>query len=150
MLTLHLPVLCAGMLFTGPVATEAGDSLLVVEAVTAFHQALTNGDSTAALGWLAPDVVILEAGTRETLQEYRDHHLGADMAYARSTRTIRGPINVKISGDAAWAESTSENTRTVEGRTTRSSGAELMVLTRSAQGWRIRAIHWSSRTRRDP
>ena len=125
------------------------DSTLVAAAITAFHAALTNGDSTGALSWLAPDVVVLEAGTRETRQEYRDHHLGADMQYARSTRTTRGPINVTVMGDAAWAESTSENSRTVEGRTTRSSGAELMVLSRTPQGWRIRAIHWSSRTRRE-
>lgn len=125
-----------------------GDSLLVAGAIAAFHESLATGDSAAALKWLAADVVILEAGTRETLQEYRDHHLGADIQYARSTRTTRGPINVTISGDAAWAESTSENSRTVEGRVTRSSGAELMVLSRTPVGWRIRAIHWSSRTRR--
>ena len=124
----------------------AGDSLLVAAAITAFHQSLVDGDSTGALGWLAPDAVVLEAGTRETRQEYRDHHLGADMQYARSARTTRSPINVTVTGDAAWAESTSETTRTVEGRTTRSSGAELMVLSRTAQGWRIRAIHWSSRS----
>lgn len=126
------------------------DSTLVVAAVESFHGALASGDSAGAMGWLAPDAVVLESGSRETRQEYKDHHLGADMAYARTTRTTRGPINVTIAGDAAWAESTSENTRTAEGRTTRSSGAELMVLSRTAQGWRIRAIHWSSRTRRDP
>jgi ketosteroid isomerase-like protein len=125
-----------------------GDSLLVAGAITAFHESLANGDSAAALKWLTADVVILEAGTRETLQQYRDHHLGADIQYARSTRTTRGPINVTVSGNAAWAESTSENSRTVEGRVTRSSGAELMVLSRTSEGWRIRAIHWSSRTRR--
>jgi ketosteroid isomerase-like protein len=124
------------------------DSVLVAAAITAFHSALSTGDSMAALSWLADDVVVLEAGTRETRQEYRDHHLGADIQYARSTRTTRGPIAVRVVGDVAWAESTSENTRTVEGRTTRSSGAELMVLSRTAKGWQIRAIHWSSRTRR--
>jgi hypothetical protein len=29
-----------------------------------------------------------------------------------------------------------------------STGAELMVLRRDGDGWRIVAIHWSSRTRR--
>jgi ketosteroid isomerase-like protein len=127
------------------------DSVMVAATVTAFHASLADGDSTGALRWLAADAVILEAGTRETRQEYRDHHLGADMQYARSTRTDRGPIRVTVAGDAAWAESTSENSRTVEGRTSRSSGAELMVLSRTTHGWQIRAIHWSSRTRRaDP
>ena len=126
------------------------DSTLVVAAVTSFHGALASGDSASVMGWLAPDAVVLEAGTRETRQEYRDHHLGADMAYARSTRSTRSPIRVTVVGDVAWAESTSENSRTTDGRTTLSSGAELMVLSRGDKGWRIRAIHWSSRTRRDP
>ena len=76
------------------------------------------------------DVVVLEAGTRETRQEYRDHHLGADMQYARSTRTTRGPIHVTVVGDVAWAESTSESSRTVEGRTVLSSGGSTRRLCR--------------------
>ena len=35
-------------------------------------------------------------------------------------------------------------------RQVNSSGAELMVLSRTPQGWRITAIDWSSRTRRPP
>jgi hypothetical protein len=35
-------------------------------------------------------------------------------------------------------------------RAVNSVGAELAVLTRAGDGWRIRAIHWSSRARRTP
>jgi ketosteroid isomerase-like protein len=53
-----------------------------------------------------------------------------------------------VRGDAAWVSSTSTTTGEYRGRQVNSSGAELMVLARTPQGWRIAAIHWSSRTRR--
>jgi hypothetical protein len=36
----------------------------------------------------------------------------------------------------------------MNGRAINSSGAELMVLVRTSSGWKISAIHWSSRARR--
>ena len=46
-------------------------------------------------------------------------------------------------GDADY-----ENQGQFNGRAVNSTGAELMVLTKSGAGWLIRAIHWSSRNRR--
>jgi hypothetical protein len=48
----------------------------------------------------------------------------------------------------AWATSTSTTQGEVRGRAINSAGAELMVLVRGADGWKISAIHWSSRSRR--
>ena len=127
-----------------------GDSASVANVVARFHAALTAGDSTAAMELLAPDAVILESGEVETRAEYRSHHLAADISYAKSMKTTRGPIHVSVRGDVAWASSTSTNTGESRGRQVSSASAELMVLVRTEAGWRIVAIHWSSRAQRPP
>jgi ketosteroid isomerase-like protein len=129
-------------------AQQGTDSTEVVATVAAFHQALVRGDSVAALALLAPDALILEAGGIETREEYRSHHLAADIGFVRAVPAVSGPIRVVIVNHVAWATSTSTSQGTFEGRPIQSQGAELMVLTRTTMGWRIRAIHWSSRARR--
>lgn len=129
-------------------AAQTPDSTLVLRTVTEFHQALSRGDSTAALALLAPDVTILESGGREDRDEYRAHHLSADIEFARAVPSRVGPMKVTIVGDVAWVSSTSETTGTFRERPINSVGAELIVLSRHPGGWKIRAIHWSSRTRR--
>ena len=124
-----------------------GDSADVAAAVARFHAALATGDSTGALALLTPDAQILESGGAETLAEYRSHHLSSDIGYARAVTTQRGATAVRVQGDAAWAASTSTSTGTFRMRPVAAAGAELMVLVRTPQGWRIAAIHWSSRDR---
>lgn len=138
---------------TLPLAALAGqqqdsDSLAVVATVTAYHRALVEGDSAAALALLAADAVVLESGGMESRAEYRDGHLPSDIAFARAVSAIRGPIRVTVIGDVAWAVSTSESRGQYRDRAINSAGAELMVLSRTPSGWQIRAIHWSSRSRR--
>ena len=131
-------------------ARAPGDSAAVVAVVRAYHAALESGDSTAALALLATDAIIVESGGSETRDEYRAHHLPGDMAFARAIKAERGAVRVVVQGDVAWATSTSTTQGEYRGRQINSSGAELMVLSRSTTGWMIRAIHWSSRTRRQP
>ena len=132
-----------------PGGRSASDSAEVVSVVRRFHELLAAADSTAALALLSPDVVILESGDVETRDEYRSHHLAADIAYARApVRTTRTPARVVVRGDVAWVASSSSAQGEMRGRTVNSSGAELMILTRVVSGWQIRAIHWSSRARR--
>ena len=141
-----------GMASTARAATVSqpaaqGDSAAVAAAVHAFHAALARGDSAQALALLAPGATILESGGVETVAEYRGHHLPADIDFARAVPATRSPVRVTVRGDAAWAVSTSETKGEFRGRAVNSAGAELMVLTRTADGWRISAIHWSSRRR---
>jgi ketosteroid isomerase-like protein len=67
------------------------------EVVLAFHEALASGDSVTALELLAEDVVIYESGGVEaSREEYRSHHLPADMAFTSSTErevTVEQPVN---------------------------------------------------------
>ena len=108
---------------------SAGDSLAVAGVVQAFHDRLAAGDSAGVLALLAPDAMILEGGVMETREE----------------REVR---QLTVSGDAAWVVSSSGLRGEMDGRALDLEGAELMVLTRTPEGWRIAAIHWSSRRRR--
>ncbi len=129
-------------------AAAPGDSAEVAATVERYHAALAAGDSAAALALLAPDAVILESGGIETREEYRAHHLPADIAFAQAVPGERDPIRVTVRGDVAWAVSARTTRGDYRGRSIDSAGAELMVLTRTPEGWRISAIHWSSRARR--
>lgn len=115
--------------------------------VQRFHAALAAGDSAAALDLLAADALILESGEIETREEYRAHHLPADIEFARSTTREPGTPTVTVRETAAWVASVGRTTGTFRGRALDVSSAELVVLTRTPEGWRIAAVHWSSRSR---
>jgi ketosteroid isomerase-like protein len=116
--------------------------------VDAFHRALAEGDSVSALALLDEDVTILESGGVEDKEHYRSGHLAGDMRFAASVPRERGDVEVRVVGDVAWAWSTNVAQGRLGEREVNSQGAELVVLRRQAEGWRIVAIHWSSRQRR--
>lgn len=124
------------------------DSAAVIAAVERYHRALAEGDTAAALSLLANDAMVLESGEVEVGDEYRSHHLPADIQFARAVPSVRVPVRVVVRGDVAWAISTSRTRGEYRGRSIDSQGAELMVLTREGSGWMILAIHWSSHASR--
>ena len=139
-------VLC---LAAGPLAAQpASDEASVLGVVSGFHAALTAGDMAKAMALVADDAVFLEAGSVETRAQYEKDHLPADIEFEKGVSTKRSPIRVVVVGEAAWATSTSEVMGTYQGRAVDSIGTELIVLSRGSGGWRIRAVHWSSRARR--
>ena len=123
----------------------AEDSAAVVEVMRRFRQALIAGDSVSALGLLHTDVRVLESGGTETREEYAVHHLPADMAFLQAIPGEQELVRLDIRGDVAWASSTSVQQGSFRDRPVNSRGAELMVLVRTPGGWRIAAVHWSSR-----
>ena len=124
--------------------TPSAPADAILAAVNGFHDALRRGDAKAAMELLAPDATVLESGAAQTREEYEKHHLSEDIAFSRAMTTTNSTPTVVMEGDTAWVSSTSRVTGTFEGREVNSAGAELMVLTNSPGGWRIRAIHWSS------
>lgn len=124
---------------SGP-AAQAG---LVVDA---FHTALKAGDTVKAANLVADDALIFEAGFAERSKaEYAAEHLAADAKFEKAaTETVLRRIG-EASGDLAWIAT--------EGRVQARSGekvtdrltTESMVLRRTAAGWRIVHVHWSSR-----
>lgn len=139
----------AGYVGTPPVldAGQEPDSAAVVAVVEAFHAALEQADTAAVRGLLAADAIVQEGGVVETRAEYFSHHLPADMAFAGAVQAERRVMTVEVRNDVAWVASASHRTGTFRDREIDLQGAELMVLTRGPDGWRISAIHWSSRSR---
>ena len=113
--------------------------------VHAFHAALARGEAETAAALLASDAVVIESGGIESRAEYLAHHLPEDIAFARAVAQERSDVRVVRTGDVAWVSARSRSHGTFRGREIRSAGAELIVLSREAAGWRIRAIHWSAR-----
>jgi len=130
------------------VHAQNSEKAAVVAVVEAFHAALAAGDSITALSHLADDVIILESGGTEDKSHYRSGHLAGDMRFAQAVPRQRGEITVTIAGDVAWAHATSITQGRMGEREINSQSAELMVLARAGETWKIRAVHWSSRQRR--
>lgn len=131
-------------------ATVARSALTQDEAdaaktVEQFHAALARDDGNAAMTLLATDAVILESGSIESRSDYEVHHLPEDIKFAKTVHSTRSNVDVRVEGDTAWLTSQSHADGAFEGKAIKSTGVELSVLTRTDKGWRIRAIHWSSR-----
>lgn len=122
----------------------------LAQAVEEFTHALKRGDANAAMELLAPDAVILESGAMQTREEYGRKHLLEDIAMLRSVPMTRSDLTIKQEGNTAWATSLYRLSGKFEDKEINSQGAELMVLTKTPQGWRIRAIHWSNRPMKKP
>ena len=120
------------------------DAAAITAAVDGFHDALRRGDSKAALNLLAADAVILESGSAQTREEYAREHLAEDIAFVKAVPGTRSMLSIKQEGNVAWTTATTQSAGTSNGREVNSAGVELMVLTKTKAGWRIRAIHWSS------
>ena len=133
---------------TSPDKSSSIDSAAVIKTVSDYHTALETGDSLKALSLLSNDAVILESGSVESRSEYRSHHLPEDIKFARAVPAKRSAVTVTIAGLMAWTSGTSTAQGTFNERSINSMGAESMVLAKTADGWKIRQIHWSSRTKR--
>ncbi len=141
--------LCLGTASTRVHAQAARlDSAGAVAAVSQFHEALAAQDSVRAISLLARDVLVLESGAIQTRAEYLSHHLGADMKAMQGSKGIRTLVRVTMLGDAAYVVSKTATAATNADGSNGSEMAEIMVLSKTPNGWTIRAIHWSSRRRR--
>lgn len=132
----------APSLFASEPALSAEAAL--AQAVEEFARALKQGDPKAAMELLAPDALILESGAMQTREEYGRKHLLEDIAMLRSVPMARSDLTIKQEGNTAWATSLYRLTGKFEDKEINAQGAELMVLTKTPEGWRIRAIHWSN------
>ena len=124
------------------------DSVAAVAAIGQFQAALAAGDSVRAVALLADDVLIMEGGAIQTRAEYLGGHLGADMKASQGSKGERSVIKVSILNDAAYIVSKTVTPPRGAAGSTGSELAELMVVSKTSSGWKIRAVHWSSRRRR--
>ncbi len=125
------------------------EAITAARVVDAFHTALEQGDTEAALTFLADDVLIFEGGGAERSKaEYAEHHLAADAAFSAAVPSVMSRRTARAGADSAWVASESRTTGEFNGRPIDSLSAETMVLRHEADGWRITHIHWSSHAAR--
>ena len=120
-----------------------------VAIVDSFHDALSGGQTDAALRLLSDDVLIYESGRAERSKaEYASHHLKADAEFAGATQRKLVKRASWVGTDTAWVTSETETAGTFKGRALSLTGTETMILRRTAGVWKIVHIHWSSATKR--
>jgi len=117
----------------------------VASVLESFYGAIKRGDATAAMSVIAPDAMFVESGTLETRAEYEKNHLPLDIDFERQITGKRGPLRVTFAGDTAWIIATTEYDGKIEDGYVSFASSQLMVLTKDADAWKIRSIHWSSR-----
>jgi ketosteroid isomerase-like protein len=127
-------------------AMHTSDSTNVVQAVERFTAALAMGDSTTVATLLLPEAVILEGGVVEDRHHYLDHHYPSDARFLQAMTRDPKAQQIHVVGDVAYVASTSRLHGSYRDRDIDLSSAELMVLRKTGEGWRVAAIHWSSRT----
>lgn len=132
-----LTVSCA----PAPANDEAG----VTAAAKAFQTAMDTGDAATVMQYLAEDALMMEGGTIENRMQYEKDHLPADLEFAKGMTAKRMPVQQTVRGDVAWVRTSTEFSGTFQGQPLALLGLETMVLTREPEGWRIKALHWSSR-----
>jgi ketosteroid isomerase-like protein len=145
-----LALLCTSMISPAAAQTPANAEASVAAAVKAFHSAFASGNAADVMQFIAQDALMMEGGTIETRDQYEQSHLPADIAFEKAVKATRTPVRVVVRGDVAWVTTSADFVGTFEDRPVDFQGLELIVLSREAAGWRIRAIHWSSRNRRPP
>ena len=121
------------------------DEADVATVLESFYGAVKRGDAKAAMSFIAPDAVFVESGRLETREQYEKNHLPLDIDFERQITGKRGPLRITFAGDTAWIIATTEYDGTVDGGPVSFASSQLMVLTKDADAWKIRSIHWSSR-----
>lgn len=138
-------LLCTLTAACGPGASTANDEADVAAAVKAFQTAMDTGDAATVMQYIADDALMMEGGTIENRMQYEKDHLPADLDFAKGMTAKRMPVKQDVRGDVAWVRTSTEFTGTFQEQPLSLLGLETMVLTREPEGWRIRALHWSSR-----
>jgi hypothetical protein len=70
--------------------------------------------------------------------------------FEKAVPSKRSPIRAVVMGESARASTTNELVGTIQGRAVDLVATELIILSKAPDGWRIRAISWSSRSRVKP
>jgi ketosteroid isomerase-like protein len=117
----------------------------VAAVLESFYGAIKRGDATAAMSVIAPDALFIESGRLETRAQYEMNHLPADIAFEKQVDGKRDPLRITFKDDAAWVIATTTYDGKFDGAPVQFVSAQLMVLTKDGDAWKIRSIHWSSR-----
>ncbi len=116
-----------------------------LEIVAAFGAALDAGDETVLASLLAPDVQIAESGGIErSLEEYRAHHMAADIAFSEAVETTILDRRIYEADGLVTVITEAVSKGTFREKPINSRLMETMVLQEVGGTWKIVHIHWSS------
>lgn len=116
--------------------------------VDAFHAALHAGETERAAALLSDDALVFEAGNAEESKAvYAAGHLAADATFEKAATSALLRRWGQANGEMAWIASEGRTQAKLGDRTLDRLTTESMVLRRTAAGWRIVHVHWSSRPR---
>jgi ketosteroid isomerase-like protein len=125
------------------VAPEAADAVAALER---FSTALSAGNLEVAGAELDPSVLILESGGAErSRDEYLGGHAKSDATFLKAAHLTLKRRTATAAGDLAWVGSESEIHATKDGKPLAIASTETAVLKKTAAGWKIVHLHWSSR-----
>lgn len=129
-------------------STQVVDSAVYQSAagqvVQQFHQALQQGKRDVVLAQLSPTVQIFEGGAVErSRDEYKTHHLDADIQYLTQVSSELLEQQIEIIGDVAYAVSRTSQKGEIKGKKIDRSGTESLVLRNIKGQWQIVLVHWS-------
>lgn len=125
------------------------EAVAAVDVVERFNAALGSGDLETVEKLLAPDVLVLESGGAErSREEYLGHHAASDAEFLKGAHRQLLRQRARVSGGLAWVGSESELHTQADDKPLTLLSTETIVLRKTAEGWRIAHIHWSSRTKR--
>ena len=147
-LALAHPVAASTETKAAPLTGAAAEAARVVDA---FHAALKAGETGRAASLMAPGVLVFEAGGAEASKAaYGAEHLAADAAFEKTAVEEILRRTGAAAGHSAWIATEGRvRARTGEKVTDRLT-TETMILARTADGWRIVHVHWSSRANPPP
>ena len=129
--------------FVQDIEPAAKEAVAVVEAFSAAIKAVRIDQASALLD---PKVLVLESGGSERGRDhYLAEHAQADADYMKDARQTLRYRQARVAGDIAWVGTESVVSHDKAGKSAFSLSTETMVLKKSAQGWKIVHIHWSSR-----
>jgi ketosteroid isomerase-like protein len=117
-----------------------------IEAVDAFHAALRNKDTAAALSLLDRSLVVFEFGAVDpTAEGYAFRHLPFDMDLAVATRWMLETRRAGGEGNERWVLSTYRVTgKQSDGTPIDQTTLETVILRRTGELFRIVHFHWST------
>lgn len=121
------------------------DEEKLVQVLNDFRTAIISNDSEKAAALLTDDARILESGGIETKEEYLSHHFHSDGKFLSAMEREVRSQEVKSSENTAWISTVSHMSGTYNERDIGINSAELAVLVKTENGWKISAVHWSSR-----
>jgi ketosteroid isomerase-like protein len=117
----------------------------VAAVLESFYGAIKRGDPQAAMSVIAHDALFVESGKLETREQYEMNHLPADIDFEKQVTGKRDPLRITFKDNAAWVIATTTYDGKFEGAPVQFVSAQLMVLSKDEDAWKIRSIHWSSR-----